>query len=82
MFGLQSWLYLFGRNKINEYIYKVLFCLFVIIGSAASLGAVTDFSDSMIFAMAIPNLIGVFLLLPKVKEELNRYMSAIKGTKA
>lgn len=78
-YGLQSWLYLFGRNKVNEYIYKVLFCIFVVIGSAASLGAVTDFSDSMIFAMAIPNLIGVFLLLPKVKEELNRYLSAIKG---
>ncbi len=76
-YGLQSWLYLFGRNKINEYIYKVLFCLFVIIGSAASLGAVTDFSDSMIFAMAIPNLIGVFLLMPKVREELTRYLKAL-----
>ena len=77
-YGLQSWLYLFGRSKINEYIYKVLFCIFVVIGAAASLGAVTDFSDSMIFAMAIPNLIGVFLLMPKVKEELNRYLAAIK----
>ena len=76
-YGLQAWLYLFGRNKVNEYIFKVLFCIFVVIGAAASLGAVTDFSDSMIFAMAIPNLIGVFLLLPKVKEELNRYMAAI-----
>ena len=76
-YGLQAWLYLFGRNKVNEYVYKVLFCIFVVIGSAASLGAVTDFSDSMIFAMAIPNLIGVFLLMPKVKEELNRYLAAI-----
>ena len=76
-YGLQAWLYLFGRNKVNEYIYKVLFCIFVVIGAAASLGAVTDFSDSMIFAMAIPNLIGVFLLLPKVKAELNRYLAAI-----
>jgi alanine or glycine:cation symporter, AGCS family len=76
-YGLQSWLYLFGRSKVNEYVYKVLFCLFVVVGAAASLGAVTDFSDSMIFAMAIPNLIGVFLLLPKVKEELNRYMDAV-----
>ncbi|MEM6964852.1 MAG: alanine/glycine:cation symporter family protein [Bacteroidota bacterium] len=76
-YGLQSWLYLFGRSKVNEYVYKILFCLFVIVGAAASLGAVTDFSDSMIFAMAIPNLIGVFLLMPKVREELNRYLKAI-----
>ena len=81
-YGLQAWLYLFGKNKVNEYIYKVLFCIFVVIGAAASLGAVTDFSDSMIFAMAIPNLIGVFLLMPKVKEELNRYLAAINKAKA
>ncbi len=81
-YGLQSWLYLFGKSKVNEYIYKVLFCMFVVIGAAASLGAVTDFSDSMIFAMAVPNLIGVFLLMPKVKEELNRYLTAIKNSKA
>lgn len=78
-YGLQSWLYLFGRSKVNEYIYKLLFCLFVIVGSAASLGAVTDFSDSMIFAMSVPNLIGVFLLLPKVREELNKYLTAVKS---
>jgi len=76
-YGLQCWLYLFGKNKINEIVYKVLFCLFVIVGAAASLGAVTDFSDSMIFAMAIPNLIGVFLLMPKVREELKKYLKAI-----
>ena len=81
-YGLQAWLFLFGKNKVNEYIYKVLFCIFVVIGAAASLGAVTDFSDSMIFAMAIPNLIGVFLLMPKVKEELNRYLAAINKAKA
>lgn len=81
-YGLQSWLYLFGRSKLNEYIYKGLFCIFVVIGSAASLGAVTDFSDSMIFAMSVPNLIGVFLLLPRVREELNRYLSATKTVKS
>ena len=77
-YGLQSWLYLFGRSKTNELIYKLLFCLFIVIGAAASFGAVVDFSDSMIFAMAIPNLIGVFILLSKVKEELNSFTEAIK----
>ena len=76
-YGLQCWLFLFGKNKVNEIIYKVLFCIFVVIGAAASLGAVTDFSDSMIFAMAIPNLIGVFLLMPRVREELRKYLKAI-----
>tara|TARA_X000000368_G_C23013322_1_gene704559 strand:- start:232 stop:1743 length:1512 start_codon:yes stop_codon:yes gene_type:complete len=77
-YGLQGWMYLFGRSKASDYTYKILFCLFVIIGSAASLGAVTDFSDAMIFAMAVPNVIGLFFLYPKVREELSKYLKAIK----
>ncbi len=76
-YGLQAWLFLFGKTKLNDIIYKVLFCIFVVIGAAASLGAVTDFSDAMIFAMAIPNLIGLFFLLPVVKKEVARYYAYI-----
>ena len=64
-----------------EYVYKALFCLFVIIGSAASLGSVIGFSDAMIFAMMVPNMIGLVILAPRVKEELKKYMSAIKENK-
>lgn len=76
-YGLQGWMYLFGRSKASDYAYKILFCLFVIIGSAASLGAVTDFSDAMIFAMSVPNIIGLCFLFPKVREELSKYLEAI-----
>lgn len=78
-YGLQCWMYLFGRTKAMDITYKVLFCLFVVLGSAASLGAVTDFSDAMIFAMVVPNMIGLMFLLPVVKEEINKYTSKIKS---
>jgi len=78
-YGLQSWLFIFGKSKTNETIYKILFCIFTVIGASITLGAVTDFSDAMIFAMAIPNLIGVFILLPKIKEEVTKYYQAIKS---
>ena len=61
-----------------EYLYKTIFCFCVVIGAAASLESVTDFSDAMIFAMLVPNMIGLLLLLPKVKEELKVYKAAIK----
>ena len=77
-YGFQGWAYLFGRTKKMEYAYKILFLIFVVIGSAASLGSVIGFSDAMIFAMMVPNMIGLVLLAPKVKEELNKYMTAIK----
>ncbi len=72
-YGYQSWSYLFGKHKRTEYAYKFIFCCFTVIGAASTLTAVTDFSDAMIFAMMVPNMIGLFLLSNKVMEELKRY---------
>lgn len=79
-YGLQSWKYLFGRSLASDLSFKVLFCIFVVIGAAASLGSVLAFSDAMILAMVFPNMIGLFFLFPKVREELNRYLKAIGKT--
>jgi len=81
-YGLQAWMYLFGRTKFNDYFYKVLFCVFIVIGAASSLGAVTAFSDAMIFAMVVPNMIGLCFLLPVVREEVNKYMAYIGKIKS
>lgn len=78
-YGYQGWAYLFGRSKRAEYTYKIMFCLFVIVGAASSLGNVIGFSDAMIFAMMVPNMVGLVLLAPKVRDELKRYMDAIKA---
>lgn len=77
-YGYQAWTYLFGRSKRVEYSYKILFCLFVVVGAASQLGSVINFSDAMIFAMLVPNMIGLVLLAPKAKEELIRFKNAIK----
>jgi AGCS family alanine or glycine:cation symporter len=80
-YGLQSWKYLFGRGEVVDMVYKVLFLIFIVIGASISLGAVIDFSDAMIFAMVFPNIIGLVILSPQVKNELNIYLKAIKGVK-
>lgn len=76
-YGLQSWKYLFGRGKAADMVYKILFLLFVVIGAAATLDAVIKFSDAMILALVFPNMIGLFFLFPKVREEVKRYVNAI-----
>lgn len=80
-YGLQSWKYLFGRSKSADLAYKVIFLLFIVIGSAATLDAVVKFSDAMILALVFPNMIGLLFLFPRVKEELNKYLAAIKASK-
>ncbi|MGM5470689.1 alanine/glycine:cation symporter family protein [Flavobacteriaceae bacterium LMO-SS05] len=76
-YGLQSWKYLFGRGKAADLTYKVLFLVFVIIGAAASMNSIWEFSDAMIFAMVFPNMVGLYFLFPVVKRQLKRYLDAI-----
>ena len=78
-YGLQSWKFLFGRGKSADLTYKILFLSFVVIGAAASMDSIWAFSDAMIFAMVFPNMIGLYFLFPVVKEQLNKYLKAIKS---
>ena len=78
-YGLQSWKFLFGRGKVADMTYKILFLVFVVIGAAASMNSIWAFSDAMIFAMVFPNMIGLYFLFPIVKEQLSKYLDAIKS---
>ncbi len=81
-YGLQSWKFLFGRSKAADLSYKVLFLIFVILGASVTMGAVLDFSDAMILGLVFPNMIGLFFLFPRVKEELAKYLNAIEKSKS
>lgn len=72
-YGLKAWTFLFGEGKTSELTFKVIFCIFVVIGAAMSLGPVIDFSDAAIFAMAVVNITGLYFLMPIVKRELEKY---------
>ena len=69
-------MFLFGKSKIANLSYKILFLIFIVIGAAGDMSAVWTFSDAMILALVFPNMIGLMILYPSVKEELNRYISA------
>ncbi|SMX43822.1 alanine/glycine:cation symporter family protein [Actibacterium lipolyticum] len=76
-YGLKAWTYLFGEGKTSELIFKVIFCIFVVIGAAASLGPVIDFSDAAIFAMAVVNITALYFLMSIVRKELQSYSSRL-----
>ncbi len=78
-YGTKCWAYLFGESRTMDLLFKLLFCIFVVIGSSMNLGPVVDFSDSAIFAMAIANIIALYVLFPVVKEELNSYWSRLQS---
>ena len=76
-YGLKSWTFLFGKSKVSELSYKLMFMLFIVVGSSVSLGAVVDFSDMMILAMAFPNIIGLLIMSGEVRSDLKDYFKKI-----
>ena len=77
-YGLKSWGYLFGENKYLAYLYKIIFCAFVVVGSVLSLNNLVGLSDALIFAMSIPNMIGLYLMAPEIRRDLKDFLLRIK----
>lgn len=78
-YGLKAWTFMFGEGQVQELTFKVIFCVFIVIGAAASLGPVIDFSDAAIFAMAVVNIAGLYFLMPIVKRELESYLRRLNS---
>lgn len=78
-YGLQSWKFLFGRSQAADLSYKALFLLFIVIGASVKLESVIKFSDAMILALVFPNMIGLFVLAPRVGREVQKYLAAIRS---
>lgn len=77
-YGLKAWTYLFGNSKKMANAYKMLFLVFIVVGSSSTLSAVMDFSDMMILAMAFPNIIGLYIMSKEVRLDLRDYMNRVK----
>ena len=76
-YGERAWEYLFGGGSIL--IFRIVFVCFVFIGSVTTLSNVLDFSDMMILGMAFPNIIGVIILSPQIRNCLEDYWKRLQG---
>lgn len=72
-YGLKAFEYLVGNHPIAQIGFKLFFLVFVVLGASVQLGALIDLSDALVFVVAIPNLLGLYLLAPVVREELEAY---------
>ncbi|MGW7285874.1 alanine/glycine:cation symporter family protein [Streptomyces sp. NPDC054847] len=81
-YGLKAWTYLFGRSKASETIYKVVYTLFAVAGSLLTLQTLIDMADAVLFMLAVINIIGLYLLAPVVKRELNSFLEFVRARKA
>lgn len=80
-YGQKSWTYLFGENNFSLRAYQSIYLMCTWLGAMVGLGAVMDFSDMMILGMAFPNIIGLIILAPEVKKDMNIYFQQLKEGK-
>jgi len=78
-YGVKGFTFLFGAHNSTEMIYKVIFCAFIVIGASSNLDSVILFTDSAALAMAVPNIIGLYLLAPEIKKDVRAYIRSIKN---
>ncbi len=76
-YGERCWAYLFGDERSMSY--RVLFLIFVFLGSIVASTNVLEFGDLMILGMAFPNVLGVLLLSGNVRRELDAYWTKLKS---
>jgi AGCS family alanine or glycine:cation symporter len=70
-YGERCWAWMFGDR--TSHIYRIIFLIFVFLGSIITSTNILDFGDLMILGMAFPNVLGVIILSGKVKRALDDY---------
>lgn len=78
-YGQRGWIYLFGRGRWKEQIFNFIFCVFIVIGATIQLSAVLDFADALIYVMALPNVLGLYIMVPEIKRDLDAYWAGRKS---
>jgi AGCS family alanine or glycine:cation symporter len=76
-YGERAWVYLFGSKY--SILYKIMFLSLSIIATVVSTGIMVDFSFMLMLAMALPNILGLFILSGDVKKQLDEYMIKLKS---
>ena len=76
-YGERAWVYLFGNG--SSIIFKLIFLSFTVLASVVSTSIMVDFSFMLILGMALPNILGLYILSGDVKRELNAYLEKLKS---
>ena len=72
-YGQKAWTFLMGEGKKRVFTFNIIYCLFIIIGSAMNVQSIIDITDAMMIAMCVPNIIVLYILCPEVRKELKKY---------
>lgn len=71
--------FFFGEVSIVNHIFKVFYCLCIIVGASVNLSDLIDFADAAYLSLAIPNIIALYIFAPEIKRDVKKYISDLKN---
>lgn len=69
-----------GRKRLDFW-YNIFWLIMIVVGSAVTLDLVVRFSDATIFLVAVPNILGIYLLAKPLKAEIQKYRDDVRQGK-
>lgn len=72
-YGAKAASFLANESKLVLYGFKFFYLAMAVVGCTMNLSSIVDIADALLFIMAIPNLIGVYLLLPVLRRKVDDY---------
>ena len=72
-YGQKAWNFLFGEGKKRNLTFNIIYCVFIVVGSAMNVTSIINITDAMMIAMSIPNIIALYILAPEIKQDLFDY---------
>ena len=72
-YGQKAWTYLFGEGEKRVLLFNLIYCMFIVIGSALNVGSVIYITDAMMISLCIPNIIVLYILAPEIKQDMIDY---------
>lgn len=76
-YGERAWVYLFGTKY--SMVYKLIFLAFTIMASIVDTDIMVDFSFMLMLGMALPNILGLYILSGDVKKDLKIYLGKLNS---
>lgn len=76
-YGQKATGYVFKNSKKAELVYALIYVAMIVVGAAVSLDTVVRFSDASLFLVAIPNLLGIYLLSGVLRKEIKGYRNSV-----
>ena len=74
-YGQKAWEFFFGHTRASIALYKLVFCIFTVMGTVLTFSQVLTLTDAFLFLCGFINLAALYILLPEIRREMKEYLA-------